>query len=80
MDKTTPTAEELATAPVIDDWELRRAVLSRDRQQLHGTFRGHPEIADGERGHSSDVIQLDGAEPPRWALCASRIYRLGNRK
>lgn len=80
MDRTTPTDEELAIAPLIDTWELRRAVLSLDRQQLHGIFAGHPEIADGTRGHTSDVLRLDDAEPPRWAICMSRVYRLGHRK
>ncbi|NKQ73409.1 hypothetical protein C3Y89_24195 [Rhizobium sp. UPM1132] len=77
-----PTEEELAAAPVIKDWELPRAVLSNDpaRNQIHGVFYGHPGIADGERGHSSDVVQIDTDEPPRWAICTSRTYRLGTRK
>lgn len=80
MSRTIPTAEELATAPVIDQWELRRAVMSVDRQQLYGVFHGHPEIVDGERGHSSDVVMIENAEPPAWAICESRTYRLGSKK
>ncbi|MGO6692536.1 hypothetical protein ACCS54_18730 [Rhizobium johnstonii] len=80
MNTKAPNEDELAEAPLIENWDLRRAVLSKNRRQLHGVFHGHPEIVDGERGHSSDVIQIDTDEPPRWAICTSRVYRLGTRK
>lgn len=80
MKDNMPDTKALAAAPLIDNWELRRAVLSTDREQFHGIFRGHPEIPDGVRGHSSDVVQIDDADPPRWAICTSRTYRLGTHK
>ncbi len=36
MKTKAPTNDELAEAPIVNDWELRRAVLSTDRQQITG--------------------------------------------
>jgi len=82
MEIRKPTDEELAVAPLVEEWELVPAALRKsfDQTRLHGVFYGHPEIGEGHRGYSSDVLRLDDQEPPRWAVCRSRMYRLGRRK
>lgn len=82
MKNGAPTDEELASAPLVEDWELVPAAMRKsvDQHRLRGVFYGHPEIADGQRGYSSDVLRIDGREPSQWAVCKSRVYRLGHRK
>lgn len=77
-----PTEEELAAAPLVEGWELVPAALrkSAGQMRLQGAFFGHPEIGEGRRGRSSDVLRIDDQESPGWAVCRSRVYRLGRRK
>lgn len=82
MKNEAPTGDELASAPLVEDGELVPAAIRKsvDQHRLRGVFYRHPEVADGQRGYSSDVLRIDDREPPQWAVCRSRVYRLGRRK
>lgn len=68
-----PAAGRLAAAPVLFDWtHATHAVPS-----LVGTFHGHPDIADGRAGRTSDLWVF--APEHGYARTLSRVYRLGAR-
>jgi hypothetical protein len=64
-----PTAEDLAHAPVLDEWEPS----FRPVRVLNGRARRHPSIRSGRRIRTSDVF----ATGPGWARTLSRYYVLG---
>lgn len=67
-----PTAEDLATAPVLVDWTPR---LTPSRAlAIAGTVFGHPIIADGETVRA-DVLAAD--PDLRWIRGWAGYYRLG---
>ncbi|MBY3314670.1 hypothetical protein [Rhizobium laguerreae] len=68
-----PTTAELDAAPWLEGW----AMADEGHPWMHGWFFGHPEIEDGTHGHTSSVLQVDEAQPPRWVRTESRLYRLG---
>lgn len=65
-----PTADELASAPVIEDWLL----AYRIEPALVGTVIGHPELADGPIT-TSGIFLLD--TELGFARSLSRYYNLG---
>ncbi|MBO9126930.1 MULTISPECIES: DUF6634 family protein [unclassified Rhizobium] len=71
----TPSEAELENAPTLIGWLFERP--SDQKPWLYGWFVGHPEIADGDHGHTSTLIAIDPNEPPTWAKTESRVYRLG---
>lgn len=76
-----PTAEELASAPVVHLWELRPMEGEyHGRYQLFGFMVGHPHFEDMAFANSSPVVQIDPASSPMWAQCDSRLYCLGQSK
>jgi len=72
----TPTADELQQAPVLEGWVHETA--SASRPWIYAWFFGHPEIADGDHGHTSPVVEMDRESPPRWVRTDNRLYRLGS--
>lgn len=66
-----PSAEALATAPILDHW----AIVARMRPALTGASIGHPALGDRRLITTTEVFALD----PRggWARTYSRYYRLG---
>ncbi len=70
-----PTEAELAAAPLLQGWVLESP--SNSRPWLYGWFFGHPEIDDGDHGHTSPVLQMDTGSPAHWATTENRLYRLG---
>ncbi|UXT53239.1 hypothetical protein FY136_28680 (plasmid) [Agrobacterium tumefaciens] len=69
-----PTVAEFNDAPLLEGW----TEIDEGEDWMHGWFFGHPEIHDGTHGHTSAVIQIDEARPPRWVRTDSRLYRLGS--
>ncbi len=65
-----PTPEELATAPVLDDWVR----TTRPVRILEGRSYGHPSIPSGRLVRTSEVYATDGRT---YARTLSRLYRLG---
>ncbi|SEI18545.1 hypothetical protein SAMN05216228_104026 [Rhizobium tibeticum] len=70
-----PTEAELEAAPILEGWVLESP--SDSRPWLYGWFFGHPEIDDGDHGHTAPVLDMDRGSPARWARTESRLYRLG---
>lgn len=70
-----PTEVELATAPIVEGWLHERP--TDNRPWLYGWFFGHPDIEDGDHGHTSPIVEMDKATPPRWVRTDNRLYRLG---
>lgn len=68
-----PTAGRLAIAPVLSDWTH----ATHRVPSLVGTFHGHPMIADGRAGRTSDLWVY--APEYGYARTLSRLYRLGAR-
>ncbi len=68
-----PTAGRLAGAPVLSDWRHGAHRVPC----LFGTFHGHPAIADGRPGRTSDLWVY--APEHGYARTLSRLYRLGAR-
>jgi hypothetical protein len=68
---TGPTADELAGAPVLDNWALTVRLTSC----LAGEVRGHPLLGDRRLISTSEIFAID----PRgfWARTYSRFYALG---
>lgn len=65
-----PTAEEIASAPLIENWfEATRPVPC-----LAGTFHGHP-VCKGPFSMTADVWVM--AASLGWARTCDRLYRLG---
>ncbi|WP_421362390.1 hypothetical protein [Agrobacterium rosae] len=64
--------EQLSAAPLLQGWVL----ADNGYEWMHGWFFGHPEIDEGIHGHTSRIVAIDAAVPPRWARTESRLYRL----
>jgi hypothetical protein len=64
-----PTAEELASAPVLHAWQLR----TWPRPCLSGVGRNHPRLRPG-RITTTDLWVIDA--DAGWARTLSRYYRL----
>jgi len=71
-----PTEEELQAAPLLEGWVSEGSDASR--LWIYAWFFGHPDIADGDHGHTSPVVEMDWENPPCWVRTDSRLYRLGN--
>lgn len=71
IERSGPTAYELADAPMLDQWALENMALPC----LTGMVTGHPEVR-GPRIRTSQLWIIDPAA--RWARTESRLYRLGN--
>lgn len=69
-----PDNLEVAAAPVLSRWTLQE---TRSAFEVHGIVHGHPNLPDGEWIRTSDVVQIDPADKPRWLRTESRTYRLG---
>lgn len=65
-----PSADELASAPILEDWELGL----RPVEALVGRVTGHSDIRSGRRVCTSEVYVSDRRT---WARTYSRLYRLG---
>lgn len=64
--------EHLASAPLLEGW-----APADHHAWMHGWFFDHPDVEDGTHGHTSSVVEMDPATPPRWIRTDSRVYRLG---
>lgn len=65
-----PSADELAVAPVLEDWELGMRPVAA----LVGRVTGHCDHQAGRRVRTSEVYVSDRRT---WARTYSRLYRLG---
>jgi hypothetical protein len=78
-----PSANELARAPLLENW--RATVMRFDRKRdplpvvlvLVGCVTGHPGFGDARTIHTSQLIWLDRNR--KWARTWNRVYRLGDR-
>lgn len=68
QDGHEPSPDDLASAPLLNDWCLLGPYLA-------GVVTGHPVIADGDSCITSMVLAL--ASDRTWARTVSRFYRLG---
>ncbi|WP_320197093.1 DUF6634 family protein [Agrobacterium rosae] len=66
--------KELSAAPLLQGWVL----ADNGYEWMHGWFFGHPEVDEGTHGHTSRIVAIDAAIPPRWGRTESRLYRLGD--
>lgn len=66
-----PTAEDLAHAPVLEQWES----AARITRCLVGVVGGHPNLPPGKQVRTSEVYATDGRS---WARTLSRFYVLGS--
>ncbi|MFG6565324.1 DUF6634 family protein [Sulfitobacter sp. 1A13421] len=73
LSQTTPTAEVLANAPLLEDWSPGVEVDGCAR--LYGRVANHPRLSDGARIFTSPYLRLDPQNS--WARSWSRFYRLG---
>ncbi|AWN37703.1 DUF6634 family protein [Methylobacterium radiodurans] len=64
-----PTAEDLAHAPVLEQWES----AARITRCLVGVVGGHPNLPSGKQVRTSEVYATDGRS---WARTLSRFYVL----
>ncbi len=64
-----PTAEDLAHAPVLEQWES----AARITRCLVGVVGGHPNLTSGKQVRTSEVYATDGRS---WARTLSRFYVL----
>ncbi|MCW2282582.1 hypothetical protein M2323_000343 [Rhodoblastus acidophilus] len=65
-----PTAAELASAPIIDNWSF----VPRPEMALAGLISGHPLLGT-KHGITSEIFALD--ETRSWVRTWTRWYRLG---
>lgn len=65
-----PSAEELAAAPLLEDWEFGMRPVAA----LVGRVTHHPDFPAGRRVRTSEVYVSDRRT---WARTYSRLYRLG---
>jgi hypothetical protein len=65
-----PTSDDLANAPVLEDW----TGVFKALPALSGAVHGHPDFPPGRRITTSDLYGTDGLS---WARTLSRYYRLG---
>jgi hypothetical protein len=74
LDARAPTDDELAEAPVLEDW---RIAVTDHGLALVGRVIGHPILGD----RPSVVTSLLIAFKPQhgWCRTRSRVYRLGKR-
>lgn len=72
-----PTVAEFDAAPIIEGWLIEGQAEGGPRAWLYGWFFGHPDIGDGEHGHTSPIVQVDDMVSPRWVRTENRLYRLG---
>lgn len=78
-----PSANELARAPLLENWRATVMRFDRERgplpmvQVLVGRVTGHPGLGDARTIRTSQLIWLDRNR--RWARTLNRIYRLGER-
>lgn len=63
-----PTQEELAKAPLLNEWRLVGVCL-------HGQVVGHPRLGDRPNVRTSAVIALE--VEAGWARTLNTLYRLG---
>lgn len=68
----SPTAEELAEAPLLDLWAV---VTDGQSVALSGVVTGHPRLQDGATILTSNLLWM--AEDRQAARTISRFYRLG---
>ena len=72
-----PTAEELAEAPLLDEWSLLDADDDDDLPAVVGVVSGHPYdfVADGSLHVGAEAFAMD--PDLTWVRTLSRLYRLG---
>lgn len=70
-----PSETELADAPTLTGWMLEQP--SDSNPWLYGWFISHPEIVDGDHGHTSPLVEMDRSDPPTWARTENRVFKLG---
>jgi len=77
-----PTEDDLAGAPVLDDWSVSRLLPESDDDDDHyylclvGVVSGHPRLPDGPV-RTSCLLVMDPAN--QWARTIGRYYRLGRK-
>ncbi len=71
-----PTVAEFEAAPIIQGWLIEEQAEG-GHPWLYGWFFGHPDIGEGEHGHTPPLVQMDEMMPPRWVRTDSQLYRLG---
>ena len=67
-----PTSDDLATAPILVDWEPR--LSPAQGPAIRGTVVGHPTISDGETLRA-DILAAD--PDLAWIRSWAGYYRLG---
>jgi hypothetical protein len=75
--RPVPTSDELAIAPILDDWESKQLWLQPQRWSIRGVVSGHDELSHGSE-IDAEQIELDMHH--RWARTPKRLFRLGYRK
>ena len=75
--KPVPTSDELAAAPIIDNWESVQLWLRPERWSIRGIVSGHDELPYGSV-LVADQIEVDLHH--RWVRTPMVLYRLGYRK
>lgn len=69
----TPSADELAEAPLLSNWRLAR-VTGDVGLALVGSVEGHPRLGDRPAIVTSELVAF--VPEQGWAMTRSRVYRL----
>jgi hypothetical protein len=84
LEGAEPSANELACAPLLENWRATVMPFDRDRDPLPmalvivGRVTGHPGHGDARLIRTSQLIWLDRNR--KWARTWNRIYRLGEQR
>lgn len=71
-----PTAEEMAAAPILDNWVIAKPFETIEREyNAHGTVSGSRKFPDEHRIGTSAIASADYAD--RWVRTKNTLYRLG---
>ena len=74
-----PPAAELASAPILDDWEIARPAGAIERQFCaRGAISGSGKFPAGHGINTSDIMSADRSG--RWIRTRNTLYRLGGRR
>lgn len=73
-----PPAVAIASAPVIDQWEVTWAKMEPGGSQMRltGIVSGRKNMSDGDTIRTTEVVLLD--RKVGWALTSNTLYRLGD--
>lgn len=70
-----PTADELAKAPLLEDWSLEDMDDEDDLPAVIGRVYGHDFAPDGSPMIAGECFAMD--PELQWVRTMSRLYRLG---